>query len=143
MREEDMSALRERIREAGLRATSARLAVLRCLVDASAPLSHGDVYAHVARLGYDRATTYRNLIDLTDAGIARRTDHGDRVWRFELAGDSRHATDAHPHFICEECGTVECLPEDAVGVTGRRGMPRSMRKKAVEIQVRGVCDDCD
>ncbi len=141
-RDDDVTTLRERIRTAGLRATAARVAVLRCLIEAKSPLSHAEVFERVAKLGYDRATTYRNLIDLTQAGIARRGDHGDRVWRFEMAGDAGHAIEAHPHFICEECGTVECLPEAAVAVQKRRGMPKSMRRRAVEIQVRGVCDDC-
>jgi Fur family ferric uptake transcriptional regulator len=140
----NVDALRQRLRAAGLRATSARLAVLRCLFEANAPLSHAEVYDIVAGLGFDRATTYRNLVDLTDAGLARRTDHGDRTFRFELAGgEAGHETDAHAHFICNECGTVECLPETAVAVSGARGVPKSVRKKHVEIQVRGVCDDCE
>jgi Fur family ferric uptake transcriptional regulator len=139
----DVDGLRERLRTVGLRATSARLAVLRCLVEANAPLSHAEVYDIVAGLGFDRATTYRNLVDLTEVGLARRTDHGDRTFRFELAGaEAGHDADAHAHFICNECGTVECLPDAAVAVTGARGVPKSVRKKNVEIQVRGVCDDC-
>ena len=32
---------------------------------------------------WDPATIYRNLTDLSEAGLARRTDVGDHVWRFE------------------------------------------------------------
>jgi hypothetical protein len=27
-------------------------------------------------------------------------------------------------------------------VQGRRGIPRALRRRDVEIQIRGVCDDC-
>jgi len=136
--------LRSRLRAAGLRATTPRVAVLRRLTEAAAPLAHGEVADSLAPLGFDRATVYRNLIDLTEAGFARRGDLGDHVWRFELArGAGDHTPAAHPHFVCSECGTVACLPEAAVAVRPSRGAPRALRRRsAVEIQVRGVCDGC-
>lgn len=143
MPDDDVRALKQRLRDAGLRGTSARVSVLRSLIAAEAPLSHADVYEQVARLGFDRATTYRNLMDLSESGLARRTDHGDHVWRFELVDDDGHEAELHPHFLCNECGSVECLPESAIAVRGRKGVPRSLRKRDVEIQVRGVCDSCD
>ena len=134
--------LKQMLREAGLRATSARAAVLRCLLRANSPLSHAEVCARLDQHGYDRATIYRNLMDLADAGIARRSDHGDHLWRFELA-DRAHDDDAHPHFVCTDCGEVSCLPEGAIDVNPVRGVPRSLREAKIEIQVRGVCNACD
>ena len=134
--------LKQRLRDAGLRATSARAAVLRCLLEASTPLTHADVCAHLDRLGYDRATIYRNLMDLADVGIARRTDLGDHLWRFELA-DGAHDAETHPHFVCTDCGEVTCVPDDAITLAAARGVPRSVKQAKVEIQVHGVCNDCD
>jgi Fur family ferric uptake transcriptional regulator len=135
-------ALKEKLRASGLRATSARAAVLRCLMDAAAPLTHADVCERLAHHGYDRATLYRNLMDLTDVGLATRSDHGDHLWRFELAGRERHDESAHPHFVCSECGEVRCLPEDVLDLRAVRGVPRALRRKKVEIQIRGVCNAC-
>jgi Fur family ferric uptake transcriptional regulator len=134
--------LKEQLRTAGLRATSSRSAVLRCLIEAKAPMTHADVCEALSALGYDRATLYRNLVDLTEAGLATRTDLGDHLWRFELAGRNKHDEAAHPHFVCSECGDVSCLPEASVDVKAVRGAPRVFKKKRVEIQVRGVCNDC-
>lgn len=134
--------LKEQLRTAGLRATSARAAVLRCLIEADSPLTHADVCERLALQGYDRATLYRNLMDLTDVGLATRTDLGDHLWRFELTGREKH-DDAHPHFVCSECGEVSCLPEEAVDVKPVRGIPRSLRHKKVEIQIRGLCNGCE
>src|SRR5262249_51074671 len=76
--------LRGRIHAVGLRSTGSRLAVLRRLEQARTPVTHADIVNDLAPEGFDRATIYRNLIDLTEAGLASRTDLGDHVWRFEL-----------------------------------------------------------
>ena len=134
---------RGRIREAGLRVTAARLAVLTQLDEAGGPVSHADVAAALASAGWDRATVYRNLTDLTEAGLVRRSDVGDHVWRFELvrAGE-KHAGPEHPHFMCDACGEVTCLPEASVSIQASRGAPRALRKKELEIQIKGRCDRC-
>lgn len=139
----ETSDLQTRLRAHGLRATSARVAVLRCLLEEGGPLSHAEVYDLVHDAGFDRATVYRNLVDLTEAGLARRYDLGDHVWRFELltAADADDA-DRHPHFVCNECGTIECLPDESVAFRPVAGSPRALRQRAMEIQVRGLCDTC-
>jgi Fur family transcriptional regulator, ferric uptake regulator len=129
------------LRAAGLRATGARLAVFELLRKAKTPMSHGEVADAVAERGFDRATIYRNLTDLSEAGFAARTDLGDHVWRFTLKG-GRGAHGVHPHFTCTDCGTVECLPEVDVKVTPRGRAPKAVAK-AVEVQLKGRCDDCD
>lgn len=139
---DDARDLKELLRGAGLRATAARAAVLRCLIDAAAPMTHGDVCESLSSLAYDRATLYRNLMDLTEVGLATRTDLGDHLWRFELAGRRHHDESAHPHFVCRECGDVSCLPEDAIAVKAVRDAPHSLRNNDVEIHIRGVCNDC-
>lgn len=131
--------LRQQLRAAGLRATNARVAVLRLLHGLDAPASHPEVHAAMADDGWDRATLYRNLSDLTDAGLVRKTDLGDHLWRYELAGSPRHE-DHHPHFLCTECGDVACLPDVEVPVP--TGGPRSLQRGRVAIQFRGTCDAC-
>jgi Fur family ferric uptake transcriptional regulator len=107
--------LRAAVRSKGLRATPSRLAVLELLRACDAP------------------------IDLSEVGLVRRTDVGDHVWRFEAMREDHDAT--HPHFVCTECGTVECLPEIELAVR-RRKAPRAVRQRQVEVQVRGRCDAC-
>ena len=140
LRRDELETLRAAVRDAGLRATPSRLAVLHLLRAAAAPVSHSDVVAKLASQAWDPATIYRNLTDLSDVGLARRTDVGDHVWRFE-AITGNHAAGAHPHFVCTECGTVACLP-DLEYVMTRAKAPRAIRQKRVEVQVRGLCDAC-
>ncbi len=135
--------LREALRAAGLRATIPRVRVLSALGSATTPLSHGEIADGLAEEGFDRATVYRNLIDLTDAGLVRRSDHGDHVWRFELAsGDNHEHDESHAHFVCASCGAVECLPTESVTLSPGRGAPRALKGSDLEIQVRGLCDSC-
>ena len=141
------SELKLQLRAHGLRATAARAAVYEVLIHAGGPITHGDVCEKLEGAVFDRATIYRNLVDLAEVGLARRSDHGDHLWRFELTDrvhEDHEKTDAvHPHFVCTECGTVECLPDGAVTVAAVKGTPRALKKARVEVQVRGTCNDCD
>ena len=136
----NLEELRAAIRERGLRATPSRVAVLALLRERGQPLSHADAAERLADQGWDRATIYRNLTDLAEAGLATRADLGDHIWRFE-AITGGHQAAAHPHFVCTECGSVECLPDVDFVVT-RAKAPRAIRQKRVEVQMRGLCDAC-
>src|SRR6204780_2529363 len=94
---QNLDQLRTAVRAKGLRATPSRLAVLEMLRASDSPMSHGDVADRLASQAWDRATIYRNLTDLAEVGLARRTDVGDHVWRFEAVSGA-HAGSAHPHF---------------------------------------------
>lgn len=146
-------ALRQALRDAGLRATAPRLAVLRNLNGATGPVSHGEVASDLAAEGWDRATVYRNLMALTSAGLLRRTDLGDHTWRFELKrgepgapgqpGRTAEDGSVHPHFLCDACGDVVCLPGSAVQVVAARGTPKAIQRRRYEVQIKGRCDNCD
>lgn len=137
----ERDALRALLRSAGLRATGARIAVYEHLRKVKRPESHGEVADRVSDLGFDRATVYRNLMDLVEAGLADRNDIGDHVWRFSLKrGEGAHGV--HPHFTCTDCGTVECLPEVEVKVTPKGRAPRAV-SNAPDVQLKGRCDDCE
>lgn len=133
--------LRRQIRGAGLRSTAPRVAVLRRLEQARTPVSHAEIVTDLSPRGFDRATIYRNLIDLTQAGLASRTDLGDHVWRFELR-QARASDGEHPHFMCTDCGTVACLPGVSVRIRSTRASPRAIRRRHVDIQLKGRCDRC-
>jgi Fur family ferric uptake transcriptional regulator len=126
-----------------MRSTASRVAVLAYLSGAQAPLSHTEIHDALVDRGYDRATIYRNLVDLAEAGLLVRSDLGDHVWRFERRQPSGAGhTDGHPHFVCVDCGEVSCLPELAVKVVAASGAPKALGTKQVEVQVKGRCDDC-
>ncbi len=137
-----VAELQALLRAAGLRSTGPRVAVLRFLQGTGSPASHADLYEAVSDAGYDRATLYRNLMDLAEAGIVSRTDLGDHVWRFELKRAGGNHTGEHPHFVCSDCGVISCLPGVAIKIVPGFGAPRSIGGKEVEVQLKGLCDAC-
>lgn len=123
-----------------MRTTAARTAVMRWLQKSNAPATHAEISTALAPLGIDKATVFRNLNDLAEAGLVSRSELGDHVWRFELI-DAAHADRSqHPHFVCVDCGRVTCLPD--------MDLPKSTRKslsdvgRVTEILVRGHCSSC-
>jgi Fur family ferric uptake transcriptional regulator len=134
--------LQDEIRRRGMRSTGPRVAVLGYLSRATAPLSHTEICEALADRGYDRATIYRNLMDLAEAGLLVRSDLGDHVWRFERQQARLGRAQGHPHFVCVDCGEVSCLPEVTVKVVAASGAPKALGTKQVEVQVKGRCDGC-
>lgn len=131
---------RETIQNHSLRATSSRLAVLGLLMERGEPMSHAEVFEALGVEQWDRTTIYRNLVDMSDVGILRRWELGDRVWRFEFV-DHHHHESEHPHFVCTDCGKVTCLPELILSNVPTSS-PVAVKHGEVEIQLRGVCDEC-
>ena len=133
--------LRSELRAAGLRATASRVAVLRVLRGSGQPLSHGEVVRALADGPWDRSSLYRNLIDLERVGLARRTQLGAPVWRFEDT-TSDHAVSSHPHMVCSGCGKVACLPDLVVEAPETTDFAKLIADGNVEVQLRGHCDNC-
>lgn len=137
----DTDSIKKLIREAGLRATPARIATLRLLLVALAPLTHAEVANELADSGVDKTTVFRNLNDLAGAGILRRTELGDHVWRFELVSKNGHDASAHPHFVCVDCGVVSCM--DDIKLTAGSIRLSEQFGTVTEILLRGQCHECE
>jgi len=130
---------REILRNAGLRSTPARISVLLELQAATSPLTHADLAERLVPTGFDKTTIFRNLNDLADANLVRRTELGDHVWRFELRNAEAHDDD-HPHFVCVDCGGVTCLSD--VELTAASRKRSSEIGQITEILLKGHCSTC-
>ena len=152
--ESRLESAKARIREAGLRCTAARLAVMDHLGSAAGPRTHAEVSEALADLGFDRATIYRNLTELTDKKLLSRVELGDHVWRFEIKRSGSHgvAGEEHPHFLCTTCGEISCLDDVRVAITPkprRRATPPAARgprpsriHSVTEVLLKGRCEGC-
>jgi Fur family transcriptional regulator, ferric uptake regulator len=129
--------LRELLVSRGFRVTEQRLVILRELAKLRIPTSHPELTERLAGSELDRATIYRNLLSLTEAGVLIKTQLGDNVWRFELPRSTSTEHGAHPHFICSDCGSISCLPAASVALRGE-----AARNEVAEVQLRGRCTDC-
>lgn len=134
LRDED---LRKLLTDNGIRVTTQRMVILRELARLRIPASHAELTERLAGSNLDRATIYRNLLSLTQAGLLVKTQLGDNVWRFELPQTASTQHGLHPHFVCNDCGGVSCLPTDSVALHGE-----AMRVQIAEVQLRGRCQGC-
>jgi Fur family ferric uptake transcriptional regulator len=95
--------------------------------------------------GFDRATIYRNLTELTESRLVSRVELGDHVWRFEVkrphTGKKAGGNDAehHPHFLCTACGEVSCLDDVSIDISPKKN---SVIRAVTEVLLKGRCENC-
>jgi len=128
------------LRDRGLRSTAPRVAVLRLLAEAPHPLSYRDVLERLGDSDWDPTTIYRNLVKLAEVGIAPVVSRVEGQDRYALRrGDG--GSHRHPHFVCMDCGKLECLPAELTATLALEGRwSASIRAAAVQLQ--GTCPDC-
>jgi Fur family ferric uptake transcriptional regulator len=130
---------RQQLREAGLKVTGPRLAVLEA-VDALG--GHPDA-ASIAEHARDRAgsistqAVYDILNALTGAGMLRRIEPAGSPARYETrVGDNHH------HVVCRVCGRADDV-DCAVGVAPcLEAAETDFAVEEAEITFWGVCPDC-
>jgi Fur family ferric uptake transcriptional regulator len=130
------------LREAKLRSTPSRLAVLEYLSAQIRPISHAEISEVLVPLGYDKSTLYRVLTELAESEILSRIDAGDHSWRFEIRGKGSHSPGEHPHFVCDDCGRVECLTESDVSIANIKKSKSGKTRQIREVFLKGTCKDC-
>lgn len=133
------SALRTRLRAAGLRVTAPRLAVLSWLAehphDTAEAIAEGvrDVLGSVST-----QAVYDVLNACTRAGLLRRVEPAGHPARYET-----RVGDHHHHLLCRDCGRTEDV-DCAVGVTACLDPSRSagFAVDDAEVVFWGLCPDC-
>lgn len=128
------------LRGHGLRATVPRMRVVSLLAEVAAPMSFTQVVEKLGETEWDPATTYRNLVRLTEAGVTTVVSRAEGMARYALVHDERGNHD-HPHFVCTQCGDVSCLPVHVVA-HGDAG-PWQQAMNQASVQFKGVCPKCE
>ena len=104
-------------------------------------LSADDLFEHVRREhpGIGRATVYRTLQWMVDAGIARKVDFGEGRSRFEQS--QRHPR--HFHLICNTCHrSSEFLSSDVESLVEEIARARHFEASQSVVQIYGTCEEC-
>ncbi len=139
MTTEARTRIEERLREADLKLTPQRFAVLDYLV-------HSDVHPTADQISADlnrrfprasRATIYNTLNALRDAGLVHEIYMDHAVARYDANLDDHH------HFVCRVCHKLE----DVAAATLRAPLSdvtpgRGYRVESYEVVMRGVCATC-
>jgi Fur family transcriptional regulator, stress-responsive regulator len=127
------------LRDAGLRVTKPRVAVLGAL--AANPHAGADTVLRVVRRDLGTVSTqgvYDVLHVLAERGVARRFQPAGSVARYELrSGDNHH------HVVCRHCGNVEDV-DCATGATPclDASDSRGFVVDEAEVTYWGTCPQC-
>ena len=86
-----------------------------------------------------RATVYRTLQWMVDAGIARKVDFGEGRFRFEHS----YRQPRHFHLICKTCSrSFEFLSSDIEALVEEVATARSFSPSQSVVQIYGTCEEC-
>ena len=109
----------EYLRRKGLKRTAQRDLILETFLESEKHITSEELYRKVRErdptVGF--TTVYRTLKLLTECGIARSMQLGDRYTHYERGLDEQH----HDHLICIECGGGHGILQSAAGEHPGRG----------------------
>ena len=131
----------ERARPAGAKRSSKRDLIVNVFLRQEGPLG-ADALVELIR-GEDhrisRATVYRTLQWMVEAGIASKVDLGEGRFRFEHS--YRHPR--HFHLICQSCNrSSEFLSSDIEGLIEEIATARGFSARQSVLQIHGTCEEC-
>ena len=131
---------RTELNDADLRATPARLAVMKLLEQAATPVDVQNVIEHLQKehIDTDPATAFRIMNMFTEKGITKQVSFNEGKFRYELANKPDHH-----HLVCTQCGGVEDFSDCAIP-----DLERDIHKKkqflvtAHALEFYGICSSC-
>jgi Fur family ferric uptake transcriptional regulator len=131
----------ERLKPEGGKRSSKREQILDVFLRQEGHLSADDLVDIIRRedKGISRATVYRTLQWMVDAGIARKVDFGEGRFRFEHS--YRHPR--HFHLICKTCNrSSEFLSSDIEALVEEVAAARNFAATQSVVQIYGTCEEC-
>ncbi len=129
------------LRPAGSKRSSKREFILNVFLRQEGHLSADDLVDLIRREDHriSRATVYRALQWMVEAGIARKVDFGEGRFRFEHS--YRHPR--HFHLICKTCNrSQEFLSSDIEALVEEVAAARSFSARQSVLQIYGTCAEC-
>lgn len=101
-------------------------------------MSHSEVVETVGADDWDQATLYRNLLKLVEVDLARVASQVGGITRYEVRNDEE--PHHHPHFACQKCGEVACLPNAKLAGAIEKQWEQSLLDS--QMQLIGDCPNC-
>ena len=131
----------DRLRPAGTKRSSKRDLIVNVFLKQEGHLSADDLVVLIKREDerISRATVYRTLQWMEEAGIARKVDFGEGKFRFEHS--YRHPR--HFHLICKTCSrSYEFLSSDIESLVEEVAAARGFTARQSVVQIYGTCESC-
>lgn len=137
----DEKALRQIVRDMGLKVTDQRLSILKALHDGRTHVTAQEVYEVVVAqdptIGF--ATVYRFLRKMTEMGFVTEVRMGGLPARYELTPKGHH-----DHLTCVSCGKI-CEFENAKIEELQIAVAKQFGFKLTShvLELYGICSDCE
>ncbi len=135
------SAYLDSLRPAGSKRSGKRDLIVNVFLRQEGHLTAEDLVdlIHKEDQRISRATVYRTLQWMVDAGIARKVDFGEGRFRFEHS--YRHPR--HFHLICKSCNrSFEFLSSDIEALVEEVAAARGFTPRQSVLQIHGTCEAC-
>jgi Fur family transcriptional regulator, ferric uptake regulator len=135
------TAFLDSLRPAGSKRSSKRDFIVNIFLRQEGHLTADDLFDLIRREDQriSRATVYRTLQWMVDAGIARKVDFDEGRFRFEHS--YRHPR--HFHLICKSCSrSFEFLSSDIESLIEEVASARGFSPRQSVLQIHGTCDAC-
>ena len=133
----EASEAADRIRDTGLRATQARIAVLETLAELEGHPTADEVVRHLRHSGASvaRASVFNVLDDFASTGIVTVASAGPGAARYEIADGH------HDHFVCRICGAIQDVPRTTAAAS-LTSTTDAGRVEDIHVVYRGTCASC-
>ncbi len=131
---------RKFLKDARLRVTSARLAVLDSLLNAPNPLNQEQIAESLKPNSPDKVTIYRSLEKLVEADVIHLAYIKDRTGYYEPA-DNCDSRQCHPHFTCKVCKSTICLTQTRLPLL--KQVPPGFVLENQKVLLSGICSSCN
>lgn len=131
---------KQELQELDLRATPARLAVLKLLENSEIPLDINFISEALrkSRNAPDQATIFRIMNSFTDKGLTRQINLNEGKSRYELS-----AMEKHHHLICQSCGRIEDISDCPIDLHENKIQDKKkFIIKTHSLEFFGICKNC-
>jgi Fur family ferric uptake transcriptional regulator len=142
---EKSTSLEDRIREAGLKLTPARLKVLELLDHHRCLMSVDEVVETLTkktRKKVDWTTVYRTLLSFSETGLVTGTLLEDGVMRYEYKCDAPGDSHHHHHVICKKCGRISPIEACEIKAIEAQVARMGFSELTHRLEFSGICRAC-
>lgn len=139
--EQEQRVVEERLRGSGFRWTNQRALIVRTALSTHEHFTAEELLDRCRRVDprVSRATVYRTLAVLEDAGFVEGLDTGDGGRRFEHVIGHAH----HDHMVCLSCARIfEFVDEELERRQEAAAKRIGFRIERHSLRIHGVCRDC-
>jgi Fur family ferric uptake transcriptional regulator len=137
----NLQQFESRLRDSGLKVTAGRRAIVGHALRHFGHFEAEELFASLRRAGssVSRATLYRTLGRLVEAGLVRKHPLEDGRTFYEPAFDREH----HEHLVCVRCGEIlEFVQDEIERLQDEVCREHRFQPLSHTLQIYGTCERC-